>query len=121
MKTKMVMIAAAAGLLIGSTALLQAQKGGGMNSSPGASSSAPGQEMKQPGGTEERREGPGASGFSPGHQMQEGEGKGRPGASSSAPGHNSGTTGAGDRDRDDKMTGDDKAARDSDRRGIDKR
>jgi hypothetical protein len=58
MKRKLLSIAAVAGLLIGSTAIVQAQSRGGMSG------------------------GPGAPGFAPGHQD---------------------TTGAGDRDRDDRM------------------
>jgi hypothetical protein len=104
MNTKLLSIAAAAGLLIGSTAVLHAQSRGGTSSGGaggGASSVSPGHQMQSPGGNGERSEGgPGASGFSPGHEMQEGEGRGGPGASKLAPGHNKATTGAGDRDRD---------------------
>jgi hypothetical protein len=96
MNTKILSIAAVAGLLIGSTAMVQAQQ-----------PSAPGQRMQ--GGAASS---PGASGASPGHEMQERGSKGGPGASGFAPGHQ-GTTGAGDRDdkiggrdRDDKMRGD---------------
>jgi hypothetical protein len=134
MNRKLLSIAAMAGLLIGSTALVQAQsRGGGMGG--GAAGASPGHQMQSPGGSEERSEGPGASGFSPGHEMKEGEGKGGPGASGLAPGHNKGTTGAGDRDdrlsgdrddrlrgdRDDRLRGDrDDRMMDEDRRGIDK-
>jgi hypothetical protein len=126
MTTKILSIAAVAGLLLGSTAVVQAQSRMG----GGASGASPGHEMKQPGGRGERRAGgPGASGFTPGHEMQEGEGRGGPGASRLAPGRNRGTTGAGDRD--DRTTGsggrdDDGVPRhdtdgmDNDRRGIDK-
>jgi hypothetical protein len=91
-----------AGLLIGSTAIVQAQSRGGMG---------------------------GASGASPGHEMQEHGSKGGPGASRLAPGHNKGTTGAGDRDdrtngfggRDaDDLPRHDTDGMDNDRRGIDK-
>jgi hypothetical protein len=82
MKTKLLSIAAVAGLLIGSTALVQAQTRGGMGG------------------------GPGASGASPGHEMQREGSRGGPGASGFAPGHERGTTGAGDRDRDDEISGD---------------
>jgi hypothetical protein len=102
MNNKLLSIAAAAGLLIATTAIADAQsRGGNMGGSPGggASSVSPGHEMKSPNGSGERSEGgPGASGFSPGHEMQEGEGRGGPGASRLAPGHNKGTTGSGDRD-----------------------
>jgi hypothetical protein len=122
MNTKILSIAAVAGLLIGSTAMVQAQQ-----------PSAPGQRM-QGGGLS----GPGASGASPGHEMQEHGSKGGPGASGFAPGHQ-GTTGAGDRDdkmrgdrddhatgfggrdSDDRLRGDrDDRMMDQDRRGIDK-
>jgi hypothetical protein len=122
MNTKILSIAAVAGLLIGSTAMVQAQQ-----------PSAPGQRM-QGGGSS----GPGAFGASPGHEMQEHGSKGGPGGSGFAPGHQ-GTTGAGDRDdkmrsdRDDHTTGfggrdsedhlrgdrDDRMM-DQDKRGIDK-
>src|SRR5438309_4778857 len=120
MSTKILSIAAVAGLLIGSTAVVQAQSRSGMG---GASGASPGHEMKQPGGSGERREGgPGASRFSPGHEMQAGEGRGGPGASRLAPGHNKGTTGAGDRTtgfggRDDDMPRHDTDGMDNDRRG----
>ena len=128
MKTKLLSIAAVAGLLIGSTAIVQAQSRG---RGGGASGASPGHEMKSPSGSGERREGgPGASGFSPGHEMQEGEGRGGPGASRLAPGRNKGTTGAGDRDdrttgsggrdADDRPRHDTDGMMDNDRRGIDK-
>jgi hypothetical protein len=70
MNAKMLSIAAVAGVLLGSTALVQA---------------------------EEKMGGPGASGATPGHEMQErGSLPGHPGASGYAPGH--ATTGAADRD-----------------------
>ena len=48
----------------------------------------------------------GNSNNSPGHQMQEkGSVPGSPGASGYAPGHTKGTTGMGDRDRDDMKRG----------------
>jgi hypothetical protein len=102
MNTKILSLAAVAGLLIGSTAIAQAQTRHGTG---------------------------GASGVSPGHEMQQGEGRGGPGASRLAPGHNKGTTGAGDRDdrtngfggRDaDDLPRDDTDGMDNDRRGIDK-
>ena len=102
MNTKILSIAAVAGLLIGSTAVVQAQSS---------------------------RMGGGASGASPGHEMQEHGSKGGPGASGFAPGHNKGTTGAGDRDdrtngfggRDgDDRPRHDTDGMDNDRRGIDK-
>jgi hypothetical protein len=100
MKRKLLSIAAVAGLLIGSTAIVQAQSRG---MGGGASSASPGHSMQSPSGSGERSEGgSGASGLSPGHEMREGEGGGGPGASRLAPGHQ-GTTGAGDRDRDDRM------------------
>ncbi len=122
MNSKFLSIATAAGLLLGTTAIVDAQsRGGGMGG--GASSASPGHEMQSPGGSGERSEGPGASGFSPGHEMKEGESKGGPGASGAAPGHNKATTGTGDRDRDDRARrGDraDKMGRDRDDRMMDK-
>jgi hypothetical protein len=111
MKTRILPIAAVAGLLIGSTAIVQAQSRAGMGE--GASRASPGHEMKHPGGTGAR------------------EGGG-PGQSRLAPGHSPETTGAGDRD--DYNTGsggrsddDDRARHDTDglmmddpRGGIDK-
>jgi hypothetical protein len=124
MKAKILSMAAVAGLLLGSTAIVHAQSRGGMGAGPGTSGVSPGHEMKQPGGSGERSEGgPGASGFSPGHEMQEGEGRGGPSASGLAPGRNKGTTGAGDRD--DARTngfgrdGDDRMRKDSDDRMMD--
>ena len=101
MNMKLLSLAAAA-VLVGSTALVQAQIRGG-----------------------------GASNASPGHEMKEGHGKGGSGASSLAPGHNKSTSGAGDRDdrttgfgghdRDDRLRGDrDDRMMDNDSRGVDK-
>ena len=110
MNTKLLSIAAAAGLLIGSTALVQAQSRGG-----GPSGASPGHEMQEKGS----KGGPGASGYSPGHEMQRKGSKNGSGASGFARGHNKETTGAGGRgdrlrgDRDDRMM-------DKDTRGIDK-
>ncbi len=123
MNTKILTIAAVAGLLIGTTAVVQAQKGGGMGgSSPGASGFAPGQEMKQPGGSEERKEGPGASGFSPGHEMQESGARVPPAlrrAISAPPVPATATTQACGGDGDDRLRGDhDSRMMHKDRRGV---
>jgi hypothetical protein len=84
MNTKIVSIAATAGLLLGSVAIGYAQNP--------SRESAPGQQMQEKGS---KRGSPGASGYSPGHQMQEkGSKPGSPGASGYAPGHQ-GTTGQG--------------------------
>jgi hypothetical protein len=84
MNAKIVSIAAAAGLLIGSTAIGYAQNP--------ARDSAPGQQMQEKGS---KPDSPGASGYSPGHEMQDkGSKRGSPGASGYAPGHQ-GTTGQG--------------------------
>ncbi len=92
MNAKIVSIAAAAGLFIGSTAIGYAQNP--------ARDSAPGHEMQEKGS---KRGSPGASGYAPGHEMQDkGSKRGSPGASGYAPGHQ-GTTGQGgrtDKDRD---------------------
>ena len=104
MNTKLLSIAAVAGLLMGSTAIVQAQMGGSRN-------------------------GPGASATSPGHEMQREGSKGRPGASGFARDRgdkmrgdrDDRTTGFGGRDRDDRLRHDtDDRNMDNDRRGIDK-
>jgi len=113
MNAKLLSIAAAAGLLIGTTALAQAQSRGGMGG--GASGASPGHEMQEKGS----KGGPGASGFSPGHEMQREGSRNGAGASGFAPGHDDETTGVGDRD--DRLRGDrDDRMMDNDRRGIDK-
>ena len=63
MNAKIVSIAAAAGLLIGSTAIGYAQNP--------ARDSSPGHEMQDKGG---KRGSPGASGYAPGHQGTTGQG-----------------------------------------------
>jgi hypothetical protein len=74
MQAKLLSIAAAAGLLIGTSGLGIAQ-----------SRTTPGHEMQQKGSV---RGHPGASGYSPGHEMQKyGSKRGQPGASGYAPGH----------------------------------
>src|SRR5947207_5374045 len=88
MQVKILPIAAAVGLLIGSTAMVHSQQ-----------SSAPGQRLQ--GGS--AGSGPGASGAAPGREMQQqGSKPGEPGASGFAPGREGA---AGDRDRDDRTTG----------------
>jgi hypothetical protein len=113
MKTKLLSIAAAAGLLIGSSALVQAQSGsrnGGMSGGPGASATSPGHEMQKHGS----KGGPGASGFAPGHQRDRDDTAGRGDRDDR-------TTGFGGRDDDDRMRHDvDGRMMDDDRRGIDK-
>ena len=77
MQAKLLSIAAAAGLLIGTTAVGFAQ-----SSTP---SNTPGHKMQQKGSVPGH---PGASGYSPGHQMQRyGSKRGHPGASGYATGH----------------------------------
>jgi hypothetical protein len=87
MTAKLLAIAAAAGLLIGTTSLGYAQ---------GAKDSAPGQRM-QNNETAPVPDRPGASGYAPGQQMQQDGPKSpqQPGASGYAPGHQPGTTGQG--------------------------
>jgi len=86
---KILSVVAAAGLLVGSAAVAQAQMSGTRGSSqPGMSGSAPGHEMQERGGR------PGASGFAPGHER------------------------AGDRDRDDRTTGFSNRDRDDRLRGV---
>jgi hypothetical protein len=92
--SKLLIVAAAAGLLIGTTALGYAQSS--------TQDRAPGQRMQERGSLPGH---PGASGYAPGHEMQEkGSRPGQPGASGSAPGRQAPeTTGRGsmgDRDPD---------------------
>ena len=94
MMSKLSIVAAAVGLLIGTTALGYAQ-----SSTP---DHAPGQRMQEGGSVPGH---PGASGYAPGHEMQEkGSRPGHPGASGYAPGRQTPeTTGRGsmgDRDPD---------------------
>src|SRR5437588_5859569 len=117
MSTKLLSIAAVAGLLIGSTAIVHAQSRG-MGAGPGASGTSPGHEMQSEGS----RGGPGASGFAPGRQGDRDETVGR--------GDRDDRMGRGDRDErtnglgrdsDDRMRDDrDDRMMDNDRRGIDK-
>jgi hypothetical protein len=77
MQAKLLSIAAAAGLLIGTTAVGFAQSSAVKNT--------PGHKMQRMGSVPGH---PGASGYSPGHQMQRyGSKRGYPGASGYAPGH----------------------------------
>jgi hypothetical protein len=76
MNAKILSIAAAAGLLIGSTAIGYAQ-----STTPDRT---PGHQMQEQGSKTPDQ--PGASGYSPGHQMQEKGKGGDPGASGYAPG-----------------------------------
>jgi hypothetical protein len=94
MTSKLLIVAAATGLLIGTTALGYAQSS--------TQDRAPGQRMQDRGSVPGH---PGASGYAPGHRMQErGSKPGHPGASGYAPGHQEpSTTGRGsmgDRDPD---------------------
>jgi hypothetical protein len=83
MMSKAFSIAAAAGLLIATTAIGHAQST--------TQRYAPGQRMQEYGSVPGQ---PGASGYSPGHQMQrKGSKRGYPGASGYAPGQQPTTTG----------------------------
>jgi hypothetical protein len=86
MMSKLLIVAAAAGLLIGTTALGYAQSS--------TQDLAPGQRMQDRGSVPGH---PGASGYAPGQRMQERGGKpGHPGASGYAPGRQEpSTTGRG--------------------------
>lgn len=88
MRTTVLSLAAAVGLMFGTTAACLAQNG--------AQDSAPGQKMQDKGSV---RGQPGASGYAPGQQMQQQQGsKARePGASGYAPGHQDSTSGQGTR------------------------
>jgi hypothetical protein len=88
MNGKLLSIAAAAGLLIGSTVIGYAQSS--------TQDRAPGQRMHDKGSVPGE---PGASGYSPGNRMQDkGSKPGQLGASGYAPGHQ-GTTGQGGANR----------------------
>jgi hypothetical protein len=94
MVSKPLIVAAAAGLLIGTTALGYAQSS--------TQDRAPGQRMQDRGSLPGH---PGASGYAPGHEMQEkGSRLGQPGASGYAPGRQgpetTGRGSMGDRDPD---------------------
>jgi hypothetical protein len=83
---KILVVAAAASLLLGTPALCVAQ---------GAQDSAPGQKMQDKGSV---RGQPGASGYAPGQRMQDkGSKPGQPGASGYAPGQQDSTSGQGTR------------------------
>jgi hypothetical protein len=80
MMSKFLIVAAAAGVLIGTTALAHAQSSGQR-----MPDSAPGQRMPDKGSVPGH---PGASGYAPGQRMHErGSKAGHPGASGYAPGH----------------------------------
>ena len=104
MTAKTLSIAAAAALLIGATALVQAQT----RSSPGASGVSPGHGMQEHGGR----------GFAPGRAGTTGAGDRDHGLRGD---DDDRTTGFGGRDRDDRLRGDrDDQMMDHDTRGIDK-
>jgi hypothetical protein len=98
MTNKLLSMTAAAGLLIGTTALGYAQSSGQRMPEPGASGYAPGQQMQDKGSKSGQ---PGASGYAPGQRMQDkGSRAGQPGASGYAPGQQKpATTGSGTPDR----------------------
>jgi hypothetical protein len=80
MRTGIISIVTAAGLVIGGSAAVLAQ---------GSSQNAPGQQMQNNGSVPGQ---PGASGYAPGQQMQDkGSKAGQPGASGYAPGQQSKT------------------------------
>ena len=84
MRNKILIAAAAAGLIFGTPAFCVAQ---------GAQDSAPGQKMQDKGSV---RGQPGASGYAPGQRMQDkGSKAGQPGASGYAPGQQNSTSGQG--------------------------
>ena len=105
MVSKLLIVAAAAGLLIGTTALGYAQSStpnGAPSARLRASSTHYGQRMQDRGSLPGH---PGASGYAPGHEMQEkGSRPGHPGASGYAPGRQgpetTGRGSMGDRDPD---------------------
>lgn len=98
MRTTVLSLAAAAGLMFGTTAACLAQNG--------AQDSAPGQRMQDKDKGSIRGQ-PGASGYAPGQQMQQQQGsKARePGASGYAPGHQDSTSGQGTRSGTTSSTG----------------
>lgn len=95
MRTTVLSLAAAVGLIFGTTAACLAQNG--------AQDSAPGQRMQDRGSVPGQ---PGASGYAPGQKMQQRGSKGRePGASGYAPGHQDSTSGQGTRSGTTSSTG----------------
>lgn len=117
MRTKLLSIVAAAGLLIGSAAIVQAQSRNGMGAGPGASGASPGHEMQNEGS----RGGPGASGFAPGRQGDRDDTVGRGDRDDRMRGDRDDRTNGFGRDSDDRLRRDsDDRMMDNDRRGIDK-
>ena len=97
MRTTVLSLAAAAGLMFGTTAACLAQNG--------AQDSAPGQRMQDKDKGSIRGQ-PGASGYAPGQQMQrKGSKPGEPGASGYEPGHQDSTSGQGTRSGTTSSTG----------------
>ena len=97
MRTTVLSLAAAVGLMFGTTAACLAQNG--------AQDSAPGQRMQDKDKGSIRGQ-PGASGYAPGQQMQRrGSKPGEPGASGYAPGHQDSTSGQGTRSGTTSSTG----------------
>jgi len=95
MRTTVLSLAAAVGLMFGTTAACLAQNG--------AQDSAPGQKMQDRGSVPGQ---PGASGYAPGQKMQQNGSKARePGASGYAPGHQDSTSGQGTRSGTTSSTG----------------
>ena len=112
MTMKILSIAAVAGLLIGSTAIVQAQSRGGTGE--GASTASPRHEMKQPRSRSEKR-----AGVAPRHRTETTGAGDRDDFTTGSGGF---TTGSGGRDVDDDHVRHDTDGlmMDNDRRGIDK-
>ena len=116
MTRKLLSIAAVAGLLLGSTAIMRAQ-GGGMSAGPGSSGASPGAEMQSEG----NRSGPEASGVARGRESggEDTLGRGDRDQKMRRDGDDH-TTGFG-RDSDDRLHNDrDDQMMDTDTRGIGK-
>jgi hypothetical protein len=111
------LLGATAGLLLGSTAIVHAQSGGGMSAGPGSSAAAPGAEM-QSGGS---MGGPEASDFAPGGQSARDDTLGRADRDDQVRRDGDDRTTGFGRDSDDRLRNDrDDQMMDTDTRGIGK-
>jgi hypothetical protein len=114
MTTKLLSIAAATGLLLGSSAIVQAQSSGGTNAAPGSFGASPGAVTN----SEDNGGGSAASGFAPGRQNgRDGHADGDQQVRTNGDDR---TSGFG-RDRDDRLSNDrDDQIMDTDTRGVGK-
>ena len=117
MTTKLLSIAAVAGLLLGSAAIVHAQSRGGVSAGPGALGPSPGAEMQSGVGMG----GPEASGFAPGGQGARDDTLGRADRDDQVRRDGDDRTTGFGRDSDDRLRNDrDDQMMDTDTRGIGK-